>query len=213
MLIEYIPTYYFFKHFVEINSTQKILDFGSNCGNFIKSCPFNINYTGLDIDLESVQEGIKNFPNASWKHYDRYHCVYNTNGKKNEIPDLKSNYDLIIGYSVFSHLDIDDFIQLIDYLHNLLDKNGTMCLSFCNIENNNCKDWFRKKRGNCDEIPNQDYIYLVDNKVSKVTPTTSCQHFVSFYSPEFLLNTFKSYNPRISMAKTPWFQDCILFSK
>lgn len=212
MFIEYIPTYHYFSNFISIKSSDKILDFGSNTGNFLKSSPLQLDYTGIDVDKEAVVEGNKQFPNSSWIHYNRYNCVYNQDGD-NSLPNLKSKFDLIVSYSVFTHIDLADTLEILAFLYESLSDNGRICFSFCNVENKDCIAWFRNKRVNCDEIPDVDLVYLIDNKVAFEYNRHPCNHFVTFYRPSFVLDQLKNFSPTIKYASKPWVQDCIILSK
>lgn len=215
MFQEYIPTFYYFDHFVNWNKDFKILDFGSNSGNLLRSNPGIIDhnrYTGIDIDHEAIIEGQQMFPNANWCSYNRHNPVYNFSGD-NSLPDLKDNYDLILSYSVFSHTSLEDMLELVDYLYSLLNANGKLYFSFCNINNKNCVEWFRNRRIDCDEIPYSNLIYLVNNKISYNFPKVQCEHFVAFYDPDYLCDKLKKFQPKINPAPNDWIQDCVEISK
>jgi len=117
MIIEYIPTFYYFSHYVDWKQEYKILDFGSNCGNLLKSSRGKINpkqYTGIDVDADSITEGKRLFPTANWVYYNRQNPAYNPDGE-NILPTLNEKYDLIISYSVFSHTSVEDMIETVEY--------------------------------------------------------------------------------------------------
>lgn len=211
MLQEYIPTFYYFNHFVSWDRNYKILDFGSNSGNLLKSNPGIIkhtNYTGLDVDHDAILEGQLLFPKATWYSYNRYNPVYNFTGD-NSLPILKDTYNLILSYSVFSHTSIEDMLELVEYLYSRLEENGKIYFTFCNVNNRNCVEWFRNRRIDCDQVPDSDFVYLVDNKVTYSVPTNTCQHFVSFYNSDWIFNKIKKYNPKIYTAPENWIQDCV----
>jgi SAM-dependent methyltransferase len=211
MLIEYLPTFDYFNHFVTWNPNDKILDFGSNCGNLLKSNPGIIkenNYTGIDIDHGSILTGQELFPSAKWVSYNRRNPAYNFNGE-NILPPLDDTYDLIVSYSVFSHTTFEDMIELLDYLYGRLNPKGKIYFTFCNVGKSYCVEWFRNRRVNCDLVPKKNLVYLVDNKVSYTEPTEPCIHFVAFYQAEWLLEKLKKFNPKINPAPIYWIQDCI----
>jgi hypothetical protein len=92
-----------------------------------------------------------------------------------------------------------------------------MFLTWLDIQNTTALGYFQNKRikdfGSCDQIQTTDYIYLVDNKITK-TPLEGM--FLVFYTQSFLKNLLSKYNCQFkqSMNKsTGCFQDCIIITK
>jgi len=215
MLIDSFPSYSYFANYIKPTNQSKILDFGSNWGNFLNSSPAWLeksNYTGIDVDQEAIEEGRKKFPQANWYWYNRYNPVYNPTGEK-ILPQLNETFDFIISYSVFTHMDIEDTLEVLDYLYSLLNPGGSICFSYCNIDRQECVDWFRVRRENCDQIPSQDYVYLINNKTSLVSPSERVIHFVSFYKTEWLLDKLAKFNPVSKPPHNVWMQDAIIITK
>jgi 2-polyprenyl-3-methyl-5-hydroxy-6-metoxy-1,4-benzoquinol methylase len=225
MLIDKFPSFLYFKKYVQCDLNTQILDFGSNWGNYISSNPGvfdNKNYTGIDIDQEAIDEGKGLFPEATWIWYNRYNPVYNPTGEQ-VLPELNQKFDLIISYSVFTHMSLEDMLEILDYLFEQLNPGGTICFSYCNIDNPTCVNWFRDRRENCDPIDSRDYSYLVNNQVSLNAPTDPVRHFVAFYKTEFLLEKLSKFNPRSepphstvwggNLPNINWFQDAIIITK
>lgn len=212
MIIEYIPTFKYFSSFTEILPNQTILDFGSNSGNFLKSGTVNPKqYTGVDVDAEAIVAGAEGFPEASWIWYNRQNPVYNIAGDKS-YPTLTQSFDLVVSYSVFSHIGADDALDLLDFIYGKLNDNGKILFSFCNVDNRQCVDWFRNRRIDCDQIPVDDVVYLIDNKVLKEIPK-ECNHFVTFYKTSWLLDKLSKFNPVSYAPPKGWYQDCMILSK
>ena len=212
MIIEYIPTFRYFSSFVNILPSQNILDFGSNSGNFLKSGTVNpTQYTGVDVDAEAIDEGKRLYPTAGWVWYNRHNPVYNTSGDQS-YPALYATFDLVVSYSVFSHIAADDAADLLDFLYSRLNVNGNILFSYCNVDNRQCVEWFRNRRINCDVIPDADVVYLIDNKVSKIIPV-ECNHFVTFYKTSWLLDKLSKFNPVSCPPPKGWYQDCMILSK
>ena len=216
MLIEYIPTTEYFSNFLEWNTDQTILDFGSNYGNLLKSNKI-INpkqYTGIDVDKQAIKVGKIIHPNANWMWYNRFNPAYNHTGN-NELPSFNKTYDIIISYSVFSHTTADDMIEMIDHLFKYLNNNGSIYFTYCNIDNRKLVEWFRNRRTDCDEVPNDwDYVYLTDNKLSDGYPSNKCVHFVSFYKEDWITNLLNRFNPVSYPAPGGrWQQECMILTK
>lgn len=216
-IIEYIPTYKYFSVYHDWCCDHQLLDFGSNCGNLIKSSQGKIpqkNYTAIDVDAEAIQAGREQFPLASWHCYNRHNPAYNPS-YVNELPGLQGPFDVIFSYSVFSHTSWPDTSEMVDYLWNLLLPGGKMYLTICDVYNAGCVQWFRNRRINCDHIPQTDsVIYLVDNKVSETPPQQPCTHFVAFYNTQWLQRQWGSkYHVEICDPPQGWLQHCAVFEK
>lgn len=212
MIIEYIPTYNYFSSFVNFTPTQSILDFGSNCGNLLKSGKINATqYTGVDVDVEAIDEGRKLFPSATWIWYNRQNPVYNATGDSS-YPVLTQKFDIVVSYSVFSHIAVNDALDLLTFLYNKLSEHGKILFSYCDIDNRQCVDWFKNRRVDCDEITHDNYLYLVDNKVSDMVPT-QCKHFVTFYDTQWLIDKLGKFNPVSYLPPNGWVQDCMILYK
>lgn len=207
-----IETYSYFSEFVDING--KVLDFGSNSGNLIRSSYGKIreiDYTGIDISSVAIEEGRKLYPDATWILYNRRNPCYNPDGD-NLFPTI-GNFDRILSYSVFSHFPLDEILFSIEKLYHMLNNDGEIAFSYCNILNRRCVEWFRNRRQDCDLIPVTDYIYLVDNYTTLDVPYKS-SHFVSFFKPEFIIDQLnKKGFAAQSFSSTNLLQDCIVIKK
>ena len=56
-------------------TNAKILDWGGNDGNLLRASDGLIdpsNYTCLDVGLDSIEEGRREFPDATWIHWNRW---------------------------------------------------------------------------------------------------------------------------------------------
>lgn len=213
MIIEPIDTYSYFSQYINISG--KILDFGSNSGNLIRSASGRIsqkNYTGIDVSEIAIEAGRAAFPEATWISYNRYHPVYNSTGTAT-IPNL-GLFDQIISYSVFSHFDLNEILYTIDELYGMLSPNGKLVFSYCNVYNQSCIEWFRNRRENCDIVSVEEVVYLVNNKVEKNIPV-QVDKLVSFFKPEYLLSllTTKGYDATSHPARNNWKQDCMVIQK
>jgi hypothetical protein len=213
LIIEALETFSYFSRYVDVSG--KILDFGSNSGNLIRSSYGKIpqeNYTGIDVLKVAIDEGKRLYPNANWILYNRSHPIYNPFGV-DSIPYL-GLFDRILSYSVFSHFDLEETLYSIDRLYSMLASNGKLAFSYCSIYNSAGIEWFRARRENCDIIPMQDCVYLVNNRIETICPPIA-DKFVSFFKPEYLTSilTKKGYNTTTIPAHGAWMQDCIIIQK
>ena len=215
----YYPIFHYFKG-LGINFTdKKILDFGSNRGNLLKSSEGKIqekNYTGIDVDLTAIELGRSEFPTAQWIHYNRHNPVYNKFGDTSLLPPIVESYDLIIANSVFTHTTLEELIMLVTKLSEHLTTGGSLWFSWCNIDYKPCFKWFENLRlskfESCDVPQSDTYSYLCDNRVQdKVTLENN--YFVGFFNETFLLEELKDLNPINHKAYSPWIMDCIEIKK
>jgi len=217
MLMQYLSTSDYFSNYLDWNTEQTILDFGSNYGNLLLSNKIiNDNqYTGIDVYQKAINIGKVLRPNANWIWYNRFNPVYNHTGDK-ALPNFDQKFDMIISYSVFTHTTADDMVEMIEHLFTYLKAGGSIYFTYCNIKNKPLVDWFRNRRGpTCDEVPDdKDFLYLTDAKITTGYPSDKCVHFVSFYNEEWLTRLLHKFNP-ISYAPPggKWLQDCMVLTK
>jgi len=184
-----------------------VFDFGGSSGNLLYFSNGKIldkKYTCLDISKEAIEKGKDEFPNSTWIHYDRFNWMYNYNGNREVIfPNVDQNQDLIWAYSVFSHVDADEFIKTIEWFCNFNFKK--IAVSFLDIDSAEMKEYFYNKRkaeyGWCDEIlknvtsKDTDYFYFLDNNEYALNKyKCDCEskaYFLSFFNIEWLLFALK----------------------
>ena len=217
MIMQYLPTSDYFSNYLEWDTEQTILDFGSNCGNLLRSNKIiNDNqYTGIDVYKKAIDIGRALRPNANWIWYDRFNPVYNPTGNKT-LPNFDKKFDIIISYSVFTHTTANDMVEMIDHLFSYLKEGGSMYFTYCNIKQKPLVDWFRNRRGpTCDEVPDdKDFVYLTDDRTTTDYPSEKCVHFVSFYNEEWLTRLLSKFNPiSYALPGGTWLQDCMVLTK
>ena len=215
----YYPIYDYFTTQGADFLNKKVLDFGGNQGNLIKSSKGVINennYTVLDVDKTPLNIGMQEFPNATWMHYDRFNPAYNKGGDKFLKPPITNTYDVIVANSVFTHTIIEEIDELVTHLYQSLNPNGSIWFTWCNIDHVPCFKFFEtlriKQFGSCDVLPNKNLAYLCDNKVLD-EPTTQHEYFVSFFKEDYILKTLKELKPVNHKAFDPWPMDCIEIRK
>jgi len=122
-----------------IKDTQKntlsILDIGCGKGRIprklIEDLSLNVefNYTGFDIDSNDINENNAFFrcdKRFTFTHIDYMNKMYNPNAPTTEpvFDFLDDSYDVIWAWSVFSHLDINDFERYMRLISHKLARNG-----------------------------------------------------------------------------------------
>jgi SAM-dependent methyltransferase len=114
---------------------SKVLDFGGNVGTFLESAGDNVahkDYWCVDLNTEVIEQGRRAFPKANFVHYNRYNSQYNPDGIRNlKIPDNGVRFDIILAFSVFTHTDLGEMIELVESLRNMLAPAGVLAFTFC----------------------------------------------------------------------------------
>jgi len=113
---------------------KRILDFGGNRGNFLRDDAGGIDhdkYWCIDVSRDAIEEGRAAYPRAHWVFYDRYNFEFNARGIRNlAIPDTGQRFDIILAYSVFTHTDRDEMLDLVRQLRAVLADDGVLAFTF-----------------------------------------------------------------------------------
>jgi len=113
---------------------KKILDFGGNAGVLLKGAGDEIDhadYCCMDVGRAAIEHGRRTFPRANFVHFDRYSSEFNPDGARYlPIPDV-GKFDLVLCFSVFTHIDRTEMVELVDSLRRLLAPGGTLAFTFC----------------------------------------------------------------------------------
>jgi len=186
-------------------ANAKILDWGGNIGNLLRASEGSINpsnYTCLDVGLDSIEEGRREFPDATWIHWNRWNTCYNPAGEKNlPYPSLEK-YDVVFSQSVYTHMSFEEFVEALNQFKSYLVPGGYSCHTY--VSTTRSQIWLRdilyKKRiekyGTCYEYYNgfeaiKDYCYLIDNhEPTNVFPDHKTNQCVTLYNDNFLLKQF-----------------------
>lgn len=113
---------------------KRVLDFGGNCGNLLKDPEATIDedkYWCIDVSRDGISRGKANFPKGHWIFYDRHNFQFNPKGIKGlGIPATGEEFDFILAYSVFTHTDKAEMIDLVAQLRNTLTERGLLAFTF-----------------------------------------------------------------------------------
>mgnify|MGYP003146627922 CR=1 FL=1 len=186
-------------------ANAKILDWGGNNGNLLKASNGLINpsnYTCVDVGLDSIEQGKKEIPDATWIHWNRWNTCYNPTGENNlEYPALEK-YDVVFSQSVYTHISFQEFSEAISKFKTSLLPGGYSCHTY--VSTTRSQIWLRdilyKKRikdyGSCYQYYNgfeniKDYCYLIDNQEpTDIFPDYETNQCVTLYNDNFLLEVF-----------------------
>lgn len=113
---------------------KRVLDFGGNAGNILLDPACRIepsNYWCIDVSRDSIPYGRKRHPQGNFIFYDRYNFEYNPTGEVGlPIPDLGVRFDIIVAWSVITHVSKAEMFDLIGQLMALLADGGKAAFSF-----------------------------------------------------------------------------------
>lgn len=179
----------YFEQYIDF-SNKSVLDFGCNNGNFIRYNPHS-QYTGIDINKEIIDINKTKYPQYQWLYYNGYNYMYNKNGT--EKLQLKNQYDIVVAFSVITHMYESEMLEVID---NLKNKCGKLLLSYysntnkcayeniCRYRNLKADKWNEIIESNVYYLKTEDFIWTFykdeyiksllkcDIKDTKYDPTT-----------------------------------------
>ena len=89
-------------------------------------------YWCLDVTRSAIELGRRHFPRAHFEHYDRYSSYFNPNGVHHlPVPELGVKFDVVLAFSVFTHMHQKEMIELIGQLRRMLAPRGAVAFTFC----------------------------------------------------------------------------------
>ena len=154
-----------------------VLDFGGNVGNLLDDSEPRIDperYWCIDVAGYAIDIGRRKHPSAHWIHYDRYNCCFNPRGVPNlKLPNLGRTFDLILAYSVFTHVVPSEMQELIANLSSLMNPGGRLAFTFIDGLHrswpgrtlaNNLQWRLERARGARGEPAIKDYLARVEGK-------------------------------------------------
>ena len=113
---------------------RKILDFGGNVGTFLAGAGARVDhqdYWCIDLNKDVIEQGRRTYPRAHFVHYDRYSSQYNPNGVRYlGVPDCGLEFDIILAFSVFTHTDRSETLELVGSLQRMLAPDGVLAFTF-----------------------------------------------------------------------------------
>ncbi|MBA3495180.1 MAG: class I SAM-dependent methyltransferase [Gammaproteobacteria bacterium] len=111
------------------------LDFGGNIGTFLVGAGDSIehdDYWCIDLNEAVIEQGRLTFPRGHFVHYNRYNSQFNPNGVRDlRIPNCGVKFDMILAFSVFTHIDRVEMLELVGSLRSMLAPEGVLAFTFC----------------------------------------------------------------------------------
>lgn len=209
---------------------RKILDFGGNVGTFLAAAGDRIDhddYWCLDLNLDVVEQGQRMYPQAHFLHYNRYSSQYNPNGIRYlPIPDCGVKFDIILAFSVFTHIDRGEMVELVGSLLSLLAPGGVLAFTFDDPRyDRSLSDparppgspvlWNLESRGHQEVAERAQWYILIDDNLYIEPGDEFCQQtragkplesYCSFFTIEYITSLFP--DAKVCPPVSPEWQYC-----
>lgn len=193
---------------------RKILDFGGNVGTFLESASDKVDhedYWCIDLNPAVVEQGRLTYPRAHFVHFDRYSPQYNPNGVRHlPIPDCGVSFDFILAFSVFTHVDQKEMVELAGSLRRMLSTEGVLAFTFFEPRYDRSLSDASMPRGstvlrnlgprrNNEIVRNARWFVVIDNQLYLEPGDALChqtragkplESFCSFFTTEFVQSLF-----------------------
>ena len=213
---------------------RKILDFGGNIGTFLEGAGANVNhrdYWCIDINPAVIAQGQALYPHAHFVHFNRYNSQYNSHGIRNHpIPDCGVKFDFIFAFSVFTHVDEKEMVELVGSLRRMLSDDGVLAFTFLEPHYDRSRSDPALPRGstvlrnlghrrNNDVVRSARWFVLIDNHQLYLEPGDALCHqtragrplesFVSFFTARHILSLFPGATVHEPVQRE-WQHCCVL---
>jgi SAM-dependent methyltransferase len=215
---------------------RKILDFGGNVGTFLESAGDNVNhedYWCVDVNAAVIEQGRLKYPRAHFIHFNRYGPQYNPGGIRGlPVPDCGVQFDFILAFSVFTHVDRDEMVELVESLRRMLTSDGVLAFTFFEPRFDRSlsdpafpKGWTILQnlgpRGEDEVVKRAKWFVLIDDELYLEPGSTLChqtregrplESYCSFFTGDFLTSLFPGATVHAPVSRE-WQHCCIVRNK
>ena len=212
---------------------RRILDFGGNIGTFLESAGDNVdheNYWCIDLNPAVIAHGREHYPRAHFVHFNRYSPQYNPHGVRHQpIPDCGVKFDFILGFSVFTHVDRKEMIELVGMLRKMLSDDGVLAFTFLeprydrslsdsSLPRGSSVLLNLSPRGNDEKVRRARWLVLIDEHLYIEPDDTVCHQtrngkpleaFCSFFTAEYMKTLFPGAEVHAPVQRE-WQHCCVL---
>jgi SAM-dependent methyltransferase len=193
---------------------RKILDFGGNVGSFLASAGDNVNhedYWCIDLNPAVIAHGRLTYPRAHFVHFNRYSPQYNPHGVRHfPIPDCGVKFDIIIAFSVFTHVDLHEMTVLVGALRRMLAPRGVLAFTFFDPKYDRSLSDPRLRRGSTvlrnigprgqsEMVKRARWFVIIENRLyvepgtivsNQTRQAAPLESYTSFFNAEFVQSLF-----------------------
>jgi SAM-dependent methyltransferase len=214
---------------------SKILDFGGNVGTFLRGAGNHVDhddYWCVDLNLDVVEQGRRTYPRAHFVHYNRYSSQYNPNGVRYlPIPDCGIKFDIILAFSVFTHTDRSEMLELVGSLRSMLASEGVLAFTFWDphydrslsdptLPSGSPVRHYLDSSGTDERIQPPQWCVLINDSLYVEPGDELChqtrvgkplESYCSFFTPDYIASLFPdaTVHPPVS----PEWQHCCILKK
>jgi len=212
---------------------RKILDFGGNIGTFLVSAGDNVDqedYWCVDLNPAVVEQGRLTYPRAHFVHYNRYSPQYNPGGVRHlPIPDCGVKFDIILAFSVFTHVDRSEMVELVGSLRSILAPEGVLAFTFFEPSYDRSlsdpvlppgSSVLRNlgTRGTSEIVKRAQWFVVIDDELYVEPGDALChqtrvgkplESFCSFFSADFMTSLFPGATVHAPVSRE-WQHCCVL---
>src|SRR5436190_8863914 len=212
---------------------SKILDFGGNVGTFLESAGDNVDhedYWCIDINRAVMEQGRRLYPRAHFLHFNRYSPQYNPHGIRHEpIPQCGLKFDFVLAFSVFTHVDQTEMLELVGSLRSMLASSGVLAFTFLDPQFDRSLSNPTMRRGsnvlrnlgsrrNNEVLRRARWFVLLDNQIF-IEPADALCHqtrngkplesFCSFFTADYMKSLFPGATVQAPVQRE-WQHCCVL---
>ena len=111
----------------------RVLDFGGNAGNLLDDPRCSVaheNYWSVDVSHDAIIVGRRRFPRANFVYFDRFHPAFNPEGDRQMAVPSLGTFDVILAFSVLTHLSLEETNVLWGALRAMLRPDGVFAFTF-----------------------------------------------------------------------------------
>jgi len=212
---------------------RKILDFGGNVGTFLESAGDNVDhedYWCIDINRAVMEQGRRLYPRAHFLHFNRYSPQYNPHGIRHQpIPQCGLKFDFVLAFSVFTHVDQTEMLELVGSLRSMLASGGVLAFTFLDPQFDRSLSNPTMRRGsnvlrnlgprrNNEALRRARWFVLLDNQIF-IEPADALCHqtrngkplesFCSFFTADYMKSLFPGATVHAPVQRE-WQHCCVL---
>ena len=212
---------------------RKILDFGGNVGTFLESAGDRVDhedYWCIDLNPAVIEQGRMTYPRAHFVHFNRYSPQYNPQGIRHlPVPDCGVKFDFILAFSVFTHVDQKEMVELVGMLRRMLSDDGVLAFTLFEPRYDRSLSDPRLPRGstvlrnlgdrrNNEIVRRARWFVIVDNQLYLEPGDALChqtrngkpfESFCSFFTTEFIKSLFPGAVVH-APVESEWQHCCVL---